>query len=203
GLVSPAAPVQCAGPAWKRSMASTSHISSRSQVIPSFGLAVLLLAGVTVIPLVRLEFSVGDLFFHEGPNSAWSREPAFGYFTKPPLLAWVIAVAERVCGTSEACVRAPSPVFYFATCLVVFAVARQLYDDTVAFFAAIATALTPGVIFSTRIISTDVPLLFFWALALLAYVKLLYGADRRRAPVLRGPLGPGSLAKKPTRYFLS
>lgn len=183
-------------------MASTSHISSPSQVVPSFGLAVLLLAGLTVIRLVGLKFSVVDLFFDEAQYWTWSREPAFGYFTKPPLLAWVIAVAERICGTSEACVRAPSPVFYFATCLLVFAVARQLYDDTVAFFAAIATALTPGVIFSTRIISTDVPLLFFWALALLAYVKLLYGADRRWAVVLGVAIGLGALAKYAMVYFL-
>ena len=49
--------------------------------------------------------------------------------------------------------------------------------------------------FSARIISTDVPLLFFWALALLAYVKLLAGADTRWGIVLGAAFGFGLMAK--------
>jgi 4-amino-4-deoxy-L-arabinose transferase-like glycosyltransferase len=40
------------------------------------------------------------------------------------------------------------------------------------------TAFGTGTVFSARIISTDVPLTFFLALALLAYVRLLQRADR-------------------------
>ena len=183
-------------------MTSTSHVSTRSHVIPSFSFAVAILAALTVIRLIGLKFSVVDLFFDEAQYWAWSREPAFGYFTKPPLLAWIIAGAETLCGSSEACIRAPAPILYFGTCLLVFAIARQLYDESVAFFAAIATALTPGLAFSARIISTDVPLLFCWALALLAYVKLLNGADRRWSIVLGVALGLGMLAKYAMIYFL-
>jgi 4-amino-4-deoxy-L-arabinose transferase-like glycosyltransferase len=185
-----------------RSMTSTTHVSARSYVIPSLGLAVAILAALTVVRLIGLKFSMVDLFFDEAQYWAWSREPAFGYFSKPPLLAWIIAGAESVCGSSEACIRAPAPILYFGTCLIVFAVARQLYDDTVAFFAAIATALTPGLAFSARIISTDVPLLFCWALALLAYVKLLGGGGRRWSIVLGAALGLGMLAKYAMIYFL-
>jgi 4-amino-4-deoxy-L-arabinose transferase-like glycosyltransferase len=183
-------------------MASTSQATSRSQAISSFALAAALLAALTAIRLIGLKFSVVDLFFDEAQYWAWSRELAFGYFTKPPLLAWIIAGAERLCGSTEACIRAPAPILYFGTSLLVFAIARQLYDESVAFFAALATALTPGVVFSARIISTDVPLLFFWALALLAYVKLLDGADRRWAVVLGIALGFGALAKYAMAYFL-
>jgi 4-amino-4-deoxy-L-arabinose transferase-like glycosyltransferase len=84
----------------------------------------------------------------------------------------------------------------------VFAIARQLYDDAIALFAALCTALTPGIAFSARVISTDVPLLFCWALALLAYIKLLGGADRRWTLVLGIALGLGVLAKYAMLYFL-
>jgi hypothetical protein len=57
-----------------------------------------------------LHFSDVDLFFDESQYWSWSRELAFGYFSKPPLLAWLIAAAERVCGDSEACIRAPAPL---------------------------------------------------------------------------------------------
>jgi 4-amino-4-deoxy-L-arabinose transferase-like glycosyltransferase len=161
-----------------------------------------LIGALTLIRLIGLKFSVVDLFFDEAQYWAWSREPAFGYFSKPPLLAWIIAGAEAICGSSEACVRAPAPILYFGTSLIVFAIARQLYDESVALFAALSIALTPGMIFSARIISTDVPLLFFWALALLAYVKLVYGADRRWSIVLGIALGLGMLAKYAMVYFV-
>ena len=159
-------------------MVALSETTSRSRVVPGLGWRSVILLRLTVVRLIGLRFSTVDLFFDEAQYWAWSREPAFGYFSKPPLLAWIIAVAEQVCGSSEACIRAPAPILYFGTSLLVYAVARQLYDARVAFFAALSIALATGAVFSARIISTDVPLLFFWALALLAYVKLLDDGGR-------------------------
>ena len=183
-------------------MASLSDTTSRSRVVAGLGLAVAILAVLTAVRLIGLKYSVVDLFFDEAQYWAWSREPAFGYFSKPPLLAWTIALAERICGSSEACIRAPAPILYFGTSLVVYAVARQLYDAQVAFYAALSTALATGAAFSARIISTDVPLLFFWALALLAYVKLLAGGGTRWSVVLGIALGLGLMAKYAMIYFL-
>jgi hypothetical protein len=170
--------------------------------VPGFGLALGLLAAITMVRLIGLHFSVVDLFYDESQYWAWSRELAFGYFSKPPLLAWIIAVSDHVCGDSEACVRAPAPILYFGTSLIGYAIARKLYDARVAFFAALSIGLGTGVAFSARIISTDVPLLFFWALALLAYVKLLAGGDWRWTATLGVSLGLGLLAKYAMVYFL-
>ena len=95
---------------------------------------------MTVVRLIGLAYSQVDLFFDESQYWAWSRELAFGYFSKPPLLAWLIAGAEAVCGSTEACIRAPAPVLYFGTCLVSYAIAKALYDDTTAFWAALLMA---------------------------------------------------------------
>src|SRR3979490_913811 len=88
----------------------------------------LIIIGATVTRLVGLELSTVDLFFDEAQYWAWSREPAFGYFSKPPLLAWTIWLAEHICGSSEACIRAPAPVFWFGTSLLIYAVAHLIYD---------------------------------------------------------------------------
>ncbi len=171
---------------------TSGHDASRPQTshrtfAPSLALTAVLLAraddrsapSVCTIPSV-------DLFFDESQYWAWSRELAFGYFSKPPLLAWIIAASSAVCGDGEACARAASPILYFGTSLVIYAIAEELYDARTAFWSALAFTLLPGVVFSTRIISTDVPLLFCWALALLAWVKLLRAADWRWAVVLGG-----------------
>ncbi len=55
---------------------------------------------------------------------------------------------------------------------------------------------------SSRIISTDVPLLFFWSLALLAYVHLLIAPRKRWAIVLGLSIGLGLLSKYAMIYLV-
>jgi 4-amino-4-deoxy-L-arabinose transferase-like glycosyltransferase len=167
-----------------------------------FRLAVLILVALTVVRLIGLHFSAVDLFFDESQYWAWSREPALGYFSKPPLLAWMIAVAEQVCGPSEACIRAPAPLMGLATGLFAYAAGRALYDARTGFWAAMLTAFGTGTVFSARIISTDVPLVMFSALALFAYARLLEKPDWRPALLLGFAIGAGLLAKYAMVYML-
>src|SRR5215831_4077018 len=163
---------------------------------------VAVVAGLTLLRLVALRFSTVELYADEAQYWAWSQDLALGYYTKPPLLAWIIAAAGHVCGSDEWCVRAPAPLFHAGTSLIAYAIGRRLYDERTGFWAALLTALGTGVVFSSRIISTDVPLLFFWAVALLAYLNLLAAPDRRWAVVLGVAIGLGLLAKYAMIYFL-
>ena len=168
----------------------------------SFAQVLLALLALTAIRIVGLHLSVVDLFFDEAQYWAWSRELSFGYFSKPPLLAWVIAATDPICGSGEACVRLASPLFHLGTSLLVYAIAEKLYGRQTAAWSALAFALGTGLTFSARIISTDVPLLFFWAAALLAYINLLRRPDWRWAIVLGVSFGLGMLAKYAMVYFV-
>ncbi len=168
----------------------------------SFRAATLILVALTVVRLIGLRVSIVDLFFDESQYWAWSRELALGYFSKPPLLAWLIAASEHVCGASEACVRAPAPLMGLATGLLAYATGRALYDARTGFWAAMLAAFGTGAVFSSRIVSTDVPLVLFFALALLVYVRLLESPDWRQALVLGVAIGAGLLAKYAMAYFL-
>lgn len=180
--------------------------SGRDPLPQSFWWLAAILAGLTLTRIVGLKFSAVEFFFDESQYWVWSKTPAFGYFSKPPLLAWIIHEADRVCGDSEACLRAPAPLFHFATSIVTYFIARMLYDTRVAFWSALCIALAPGTVFSSRIISTDVPLLFCWAVALLAFLKLAEqrgdGSERRWSIVLGLSLGFGMLAKYAMGYFV-
>ena len=177
-------------------------ISHGGSIRASIWLVVAVLVTLAVIRGIGLHFSVVDLFFDEAQYWAWSRELAFGYFSKPPLLAWIIAVSDGACGSGEACVRIASPILGLGSSLLIYAIARTLYDRTTAAWTAVAFALGTGMAFSARIISTDVPLLFFWSLALLAYVKLLPAPDWRWAIAFGVACGLGLLAKYAMIYFL-
>jgi hypothetical protein len=157
---------------------------------------------LTVVRLVGQYYSVVDLDIEEAQYWDWSRHLAFGYFSKPPLIAWINWASGLACGSSAECLRAPAPLFYLGTSLLVFLTARELYGTRAGLWAGLVCALAPGVSFSARIMTTDVPLLFFWALALTAYVKLMRGGGWRWGVVLAAAFGLGMLAKYAMAYFI-
>jgi 4-amino-4-deoxy-L-arabinose transferase-like glycosyltransferase len=169
----------------------------------SFWTAALIVLALAIVRLVALHFSTVDLFFDESQYWAWSREPALGYFSKPPLLAWLIAAAEHLCGPSEACIRTPAPLMSLGISLLAYMIGRALYDERTGFWAAMLAAFGTGSVFSARIVSTDVPLVLFFALALFAYVRLLQRPGWRWALTLGVAIGAGLLAKYAMVYFLA
>ena len=141
---------------------------------PGTGLLLLVLGALTLARLAALFLSPSELGFDEAQYWAWSRDFAFGYFTKPPMIAWVIGLETGICGTGAACVRSVSPLFHFATALVLAGLARRLYGPATGFWTGIFYALLPGIAVSSFLITTDVFLLFFWSVGLaclIAYVE--------------------------------
>ncbi len=161
------------------------------------GLALLL--GVR---LMALATNSTDLFFDEAQYWVWSKDLDFGYYSKPPLIAWAIRAASEVCGDSEFCVRLPSPIFHTLTALFIFATARQLYGAVAGFWAGLGFATLPGVSLSSGIISTDAPLLTFWAMALFGFVALRGGRSWWPVVVLGLGIGLGLNAKYAMAYFV-
>jgi 4-amino-4-deoxy-L-arabinose transferase-like glycosyltransferase len=165
----------------------------------------LLAAGLLALVAARiaaLGANATDLFFDEAQYWSWSLEPALGYYSKPPMVAWLIRLATDACGVSEFCVRLPSPLVHTATAAVIFLLARRLYDLRTAALAGLAFATLPGVSLSSGIISTDVPLLFSWALALLALVALIETRSWWPALLLGLALGLGLNAKYAMAWFV-
>lgn len=156
--------------------------ATRAAPPPTFLLA---LTAVGLITLWRLVVLFGDPFnlsFDEAQYWAWAQDPAFGYFSKPPMVAWVIALTTSIGGDGEAWVRLGSTFAHFGTALTLFFIGRTLYGPRVGLWSSVVYATLPGVAVSSLIISTDPFLLLFWALALHAYIQA-----RRTA------VGPGGL----------
>lgn len=158
---------------------------------------------VTGLRLLGLHLSATDLYVDEAQYWSWAQRPAWGYFSKPPLIAWVIGLSQAVCGTGEACVRAPSTLAWAVTAAAVGGVGSALYGSRVGFWAGLSALLSPGAIYSARIISTDAPLLAFWSLALLAFVRLRAGGGSAWGLALAAGLGLGLLSKYAMGYFFA
>lgn len=157
---------------------------------------------LTLVRLVVLFVTPLELYPDEAQYWLWSRDLAFGYYSKPPMLAWLIALTTGVGGDAEPWVRLSSPLLHAATGLILFKVAERLFDRRRAFWAGILYLLMPGVQLSAGIASTDAPLLFFAALALWAYVAFIQRPAVLLAALAGLALGGAFLSKYASLYLL-
>lgn len=114
-----------------------------------------------------------DLHVDEAYYWGWSKHLDFGYYSKPPMIAWVIHLASMICGDGEICIKSPSLILYLLTSINVFLIAKELFDEKVAFFSGITFITLPLVSFYSLAITTDSVLLFFYSLTLLFFIKAI------------------------------
>jgi 4-amino-4-deoxy-L-arabinose transferase-like glycosyltransferase len=160
------------------------------------------LGAILLLRIVSLHFANMDLGRDEAQYWTWSRELAFGYFSKPPMIAWVIRVASEFCGNSEACLRTSSPVIYTIASFMIYLAGRELYGPRVGFWSAIIFDTLPGVSLSSNLITTDVPLILFWSIALYFWVMLVQRQSIAFAVLFGLSVGLGLLAKQAMIYAI-
>lgn len=159
--------------------------------------ALLIIGALTLLRIGLLAINPYSLYGDEAYYWGWSRELAFGYYSKPPMLAWVIALTTAIGGNGEFWVRLGSPVLYAGTSLLVFSVARRLYGPRVALTAGAFFATLPAVFLGSMVISTDAVFLFFWALALRFFIEAIR-TDQWRWWLLAGVAGGCGMLSKYT-----
>lgn len=160
----------------------------------------LCLGALLVVRLAAVYSATTDLVLDEAQYWTWSRALDFGYFSKPPMIAWVIRGASALCGDGEACIRSASPVLYTATSIMIYLAGRALYNARVGFWSAIVFATLPGVSYSSLLITTDVPLVLLWSIMLYAWVMLVKQKTMGFAVLLGVAIGLGLLAKQAMIY---
>ena len=135
---------------------------------PGFiGLVLILLLG-SVYRALALHWSGLNLYVDEAQYWTWAQALDWGYYSKPPVIAALIAATTRVFGDTELAVKSGALLLYPFTTLALYALARRLFDARIAFWTALTFFTLPGVAFSSLIISTDVPLFLCWTIALYA-----------------------------------
>jgi hypothetical protein len=146
--------------------------------------------------LVQLE-----LFFDEAYYFGWAQSLEWGYYSKPPMVGWLIWLTTHIGGDSEPWVRAASTVLYPASAWMIFLTGRRLFDARAGFWAALAFITLPMVSFGAWLITTDAALLFFWSLALYCLTRALDGNAWRYWLGLGLALGLGGLSKYSMVFF--
>jgi 4-amino-4-deoxy-L-arabinose transferase-like glycosyltransferase len=167
--------------------------------------AALMFVGVLAITGLRvlwLAFQPADLYPDEAQYWFWAQHPAFGYYSKPPLVAWLIALTTGLLGESEFAIRLSAPLLHAGTAIFVYAIGFRLYDSRVGLWSALAYASLPGASVSAFIISTDAPLLLFWAAALYAFIRAREDGGWAWWLAVGVACGLGLLAKYAMSYWM-
>lgn len=160
------------------------------------------LIAITAARIVALFHVPLGLYFDEAQYWMWSRTFEWGYFTKPPLIAWVIGSTTFLSGSdAEWAVRLGAPIAHMIAAAALFLLGRSMYGAWPGFWAGFGWLMLPAVWFSSSIISTDALLLPLWSIALFAMWKLVNTRAWPWAVVLGVAVGLGTQAKYAMLYF--
>jgi len=177
-----------------------------ARTIDPWRAALFLIAGLTVLRLWALFTTPLELYPDEAQYWLWSRELAFGYYSKPPMVAWLIGLTTGIGGNDEPWVRVSSLFLHAGAALALYGAGARLYGRWTGFWAAALYSLMPGVALSSGIASTDAPLLFFLSLALFAWAVLSTSEAPRTGLIaaagMGAALGGAFLSKYAALYFL-
>ena len=121
---------------------------------------------ITIVRIYSLHLSPIELSVDEAQYWHWSRNIDFGYFTKPPLIAWMVAFSTLIFGNAEWAIRLFSPITHLFISLVLWVTAKFTFGSNSGKVAALIWIFMPAASLGGFIISTDTPLLLFWSLSL-------------------------------------
>lgn len=165
--------------------------------------ALAIVLGVTALRVALMAFNRTDLFVDEAQYWLWGQELALGYYSKPPLIGWVIRLSTELAGSDAPFwVRLPAPLFHAATSMILGAIAAHIYGRATAIWVAATFATLPMVAIGSFLISTDTIMFPFAALALLGWIRLCSGGSVRWALLAGAALGLGAMAKYAAIYLL-
>lgn len=85
-----------------------------------------LFAAILLIRLLGLAFAGFPVGPDEGQYWAYGQEMAFGHYSKPPLLGWVITLGEFVFGHNDVGLRIGVLLIHGLIALILMQVAREL-----------------------------------------------------------------------------
>lgn len=127
---------------------------------------IIIILGITSLRVLLIQHQIWPVNGDETQYWNWSQHLAFGYYSKPPMLAWLISLFTHIFGNGLIGLRITSPLTHAITSLMCFFIGTRLYDQRIGFWAGIIYLLAPGVSFSSNLVSTDPPLMMFWSVAI-------------------------------------
>jgi 4-amino-4-deoxy-L-arabinose transferase-like glycosyltransferase len=141
-----------------------------------------------LVALVLLRFVSGFIWpiplqLDEAQYLGWSRDLALGYYSKPPMISWVLATNLQICdvfriGPVEACARlSQSLALGLAAIFSGFAAWELFKDKAIAFTSVLLLSSSPLFGFYSLFATTDAWLLLCWSGAFWLFSQAVQSDD--------------------------
>ena len=177
----------------------TGKVPTADWVLP----ALLLVTAVTLLRWLVLAFNRTDLFVDETQYWLWGQNFELGYYSKPPMIAWIIGTVTDLVGSDAPFwVRMPGAALHGITALILAALANRLHGPRAALWVTAAYLTLPAVGFGSIMFTTDTVMAPFFAAALLFHRRLLDNGRIGDALLTGLMAGLACLSKYAGVYFL-
>lgn len=162
----------------------------------------LILIGLLALRMLSVLLTPLELYADEAQYWRWGQTLDWGYYSKPPLIAWTIHTSTAIFGDSAWAVRLPAAFLHTIAAWCIFLLGRRMAGPRTGFMAGIGYALMPAVWLSSFVLSTDGVLMPIWACALYLLWRVREGEAGWAGFVGLGlAVGAGFLAKYAMIYF--
>lgn len=124
----------------------------------------LALTGLRLFLGSQNELSPDEAYYYQ-----WSERLDWAYFSKGPGVAAAIRMGTALLGPTELGVRLLSPFLALGTSLILFALAKRLYSESVATWTVVFMNLVPIFQAGGLVMTIDPLSIFFWSAAMLTF----------------------------------
>ena len=119
----------------------------------------------------NLPFSVDEAYY-----IAWSKNLEFGYWTKPPVIAWIIGLARFACGETQSCIRLAPILSFTISAFIIYAISLKFKQNkTTSLIISLIFFTLPLSFFYGIAATTDSLLLLFWSLSIFFFKSAIEG----------------------------
>lgn len=125
---------------------------------------------LAVLTVIRLAIcGANELSPDEAYYYMWSQRPDLSYYSKGPGVAMTILASTKLFGATEFGVRFFSPLLALGTSLIVFALAKRLYDEKTALWVVLLIQCIPIFNAGSLVMTIDPLSIFFWSAGVLTF----------------------------------
>jgi len=145
-----------------------------------------ILALWTLVNFAFVHLGRFDLAGDEAQYWDWSRRLALGYYSKPPLIAYLMAILTSAGGHKEWAIRSGAVLFSSGTLAIIYALTLRIARartntpnhakaERTALVAACVALAMPSTWVGSVLMTIDPPTVFFWALAMYLFHRAVNG----------------------------
>jgi len=143
-----------------------SWASVRFQEKPHSTVLIIFLLGLSLFRIYYIQNGPLDLSPDEAHYWEWSRRPDLSYYSKGPIIAYLIYLGTHVFGDNVFGMRITAVILSALSSIVLYRLGKKLYTEEVGLFSALLIQIIPlfsayGIVFTI-----DSPFIFFWILSL-------------------------------------